>query len=134
MLAVGFISTGETPDTTDSPEQILVALAGFASSQFALISAADENNLSVLQTLNYLDNNNFPPAIIGLTVVYLGMAWHILSARSLPVWLGWVSLVIGILGLAGPIGFVAFLLFIPYTFILGILVYQRSPTAAAAVH
>ena len=85
-----------------------------------------------MQTLNYIDNNNFPPAVIALCVIYLGMAWHILSARSLPVWIGWVSLVVGLLSLAGPVGFVAFLLFIPYTFVLGILLYRKGPVAATA--
>jgi hypothetical protein len=32
-----------------------------------------------------------------------------LASRSLPVWVGWVSLVLGVLAVAGPLGFFAFL-------------------------
>jgi hypothetical protein len=184
MFVIGFVTSGETPDTTDSPEEILkhyddgklfigiitlgvgailfmffaaalrkhllatgpewlatlsfagaiifvVALGGFASGQFALLSAADEKNLQVLQTLNYIDNNNFPPAVIGLSVLMLATAWHALSSRSLPTWLAWVTLVLGVLALAGPLGFLTFLATIPWTFIVGIMLYRRGSVTAA---
>jgi len=34
-----------------------------------------------------------------------------LVSRSLPIWLGWVAVILGILALLGPLGFIAFLLF-----------------------
>jgi len=88
-----------------------VGLGIFAMSQFALIEASDLGQPEVAQALNILDNDNFPPAIIGLAVVLLATAWNVLASRSMPVWLGWVSLVLGVLPVAGPAGFVAFLLF-----------------------
>jgi hypothetical protein len=109
-----------------------VGLGLFASSQFALIDAADQKNLAAAQALNVIDNNNFPPAIIGLCVVMLAMAWHVLSSGSLPRWIGWVSLVLGILALAGPLGILAFLLFAPWTFIVSIVLYRQSSAAPAA--
>ncbi|MEY2421077.1 MAG: hypothetical protein QOI95_1144 [Acidimicrobiaceae bacterium] len=113
-----------------------VGLAGFASSQFALLDAADQKALGAAQALNFVDNNNFPPAVIGVCVLLLATAWHVLSSGSLPRWIGWVSLVLGILALAGPLGILAFLLFAPWTFIVAILLYRRcnagvSPAAAS---
>ncbi|MEY2450701.1 MAG: hypothetical protein QOD92_275 [Acidimicrobiaceae bacterium] len=103
-----------------------VGLAGFASSQFALVDAADTKSVGAAQALNIIDNNNFPPAVIGLCLILLATAWHVLCSGSLPRWLGWVSLVVGILCLAGPLGILAFLLFAPWTFIVSILLYQRG--------
>jgi hypothetical protein len=185
-LAAAFFASGETPDTTDSPEKILdfyddgklfigiiglglaaiffmffaaamrryliatgpewlaslwfgagvlfvVALTGFATSQFSLLSAADEKNLSVMQSLNYIDNNNFPPAVVAVCVIMFATAWHVLKAKSLPTWIGWISLVLGIVALLGPIGFLAFLAFVPWSLIVSILVYRRGmPVTAAA--
>jgi hypothetical protein len=108
-----------------------VGLAGFASSQFALVDAADQKAVGAAQALNIIDNNNFPPAVIGVCVLLLALAAHVLGSGSLPRWMGWVSLVIGILALAGPLGIVAFLLFAPWTFILGIVLFRQASPAAA---
>jgi hypothetical protein len=108
-----------------------IGLAGFASSQFALLDAADTKNLGAAQALNVIDNNNFPPAILGVCVLLLAVAWHVLSSRSLPRWIGWVSLVIGILSLAGPLGIIAFFLFAPWSFIVGIVLYQRGSASVS---
>jgi hypothetical protein len=106
----------------------VVGLGLFASSQIALTDAADANQPAVAQALNVLDNNNFPPAVIGLAVVLLGSAWHVLAARSLPIWLGWVALVLGIVALAGPIGFAAFLLFPLWVLVVAIILFRRTGT------
>lgn len=109
-------------------------LGVFASSQFALVEAADANQPAVAQALNVIDNNNFGTAIIGLTIVLLATAWHVLTTRSLPGWLGWVSLVLGILALAGPLGFVAFLLFPFWVLAVSITLLRRGdPPAATAM-
>ena len=112
----------------------VVGLTQFASSQFALFEAADDKNLQVLQSLNYIDNSNFPTATIGLSVFFLATAWHVLSTKSLPVWIGWVSLLLGVMGLAGPLGFIAFLAIMPWTLIVSILLYRRGrvPATVAA--
>jgi hypothetical protein len=86
-----------------------VGLGIFAMSQFALLDASDLEQPEVAQALNILDNDNFAPTVIGLAVVLLATAWHVLASRSLPVWVGWVSLVLGVLAVAGPLGFFAFL-------------------------
>lgn len=109
----------------------VVGLSLFAWTQFALLGAAEDKNLSVMQTLNYLDNNNFPTAIIGLCLVMLATAWHVLTSRSLPVWVGWVSLLLGVIALAGPLGFITFLAVMPWTLIVAILLYRRDTPAVA---
>jgi hypothetical protein len=106
----------------------VVGLGLFGSSQFALIEAADAEQAAVAQTLNVVDNNNFAPAVIGLAVVLLASAWHVLAARSLPIWLGWVALVLGILALAGPLGFIAFLLFPLWVLAVSITLFRRTGT------
>ena len=108
-----------------------VGLGVFLSSQVALAEAADANQAATAETLNVIDNNNFGPAVIGLAVVLLASAWHVLSTRSLPVWLGWIALVLGILAVAGPLGFIAFLLF-PLWVLAVSIVLLRAGTAAAA--
>ena len=111
----------------------VVGLTEFASSEFALVEAADDKNLQVLQGLNYVDNSNFPTATLGLAVLMLATAWHVLSTKSLPVWIGWVSLLLGIMGLAGPLGFIAFIAIMPWTLIVAILLYRRGTVATTAV-
>lgn len=186
IFAIGFFSSGETPDTTDSAEAILdhyddakvfvgaalFALAGavfmffaaglrrhmlatgpewlgalmfagsivlvvglgiFSSGQFALGSAGDEAAVDTMRALNYIDSNNFPPAIIGLTIFYWAMAWHVLTTKSLPVWIGWLSVLLGILCLGGPLGFIAFLALTPYVLIVSITLIMRGRSATAAV-
>ncbi len=103
----------------------------FLSSQVALAEAADANQAAAAEALNVIDNNNFGPAVIGLAVVLLASAWHVLSTRSLPVWLGWIALVLGILAVAGPLGFIAFLLFPLWVLAVSIVLF-RAGTAAAA--
>ncbi len=106
----------------------VVGLGLFASSQFALVEAADANQPGVAQALNVIDNNNFAPAAIGLAAVLLSTAWHVLTARSLPMWLGWVALILGILAVAGPLGFFAFLLFPLWVLAVAVTLFRGADT------
>jgi len=114
-----------------------VGLGLFAMSQIALIDASDLGKPDVAQALNIIDNDNFFPSVIGLAVILLATGWHVLASRSLPIWLGWVSLILGILALAGPAGFVAFLLFPVWVFVVAVMLFRRTgtvdPSAADAV-
>jgi hypothetical protein len=100
-------------------------------SRLALLDASDLGQPEVAQALNISDNDNFLPAVIGLAVVLLATAWHILASRSLPVWLGWVSLVLGVLAMAGPAGFVAFLLFPVWVLVVAIVLFREAATRGA---
>ena len=46
---------------------------------------------------------------IGVAVLTLATGLIILRSKILPVWIGWLSLVIALVGVAGPLGFFAFL-------------------------
>jgi len=110
---------------------VAAGLGIFLSSQVALADAADNNQEGALQTLNILDNSNFGPVVIGLTVMYLASAWHVLVSRSLPVWIGWISLLLGIVALLGPLGFIAFLAFPIWVIIVSIALFRRLGAATA---
>jgi hypothetical protein len=187
IFAVGFLSTGETPDS-DAPGAevvqhyddsgkfflgvLLLLFAGvafmffagtlrrhlaasgpdwlanvvfggaavfvaglglFLSSQIALIDASENNQAAAAEALNVIDNSNFGPAVIGLAVVLLASAWHVLSSRSLPAWLGWIALLLGILAVAGPLGFIAFLLFPLWVLAVSIVLYRVAPRSASVI-
>jgi hypothetical protein len=83
----------------------------FATTQLALLDAADLGQPEVAQALNIVDNENFMPVVVGLAVTLLATGWHAVTSRSLPTWLGRSTLALGVLALAGPAGFIAFLLF-----------------------
>jgi hypothetical protein len=110
----------------------VVGLGEFLSSQIALVEAADANQASAAEALNVIDNNNFGPAAIGLAVILLASAWHVLSTRSLPVWLGWVALVLGILAVAGPLGFITFVLFPLWVLAVAVILFRAGTGPAPA--
>ena len=103
-----------------------VGLGLFAMSQVALSDASDLGQPQVAQALNIIDNDNFFPVVIGLSVVLLATGWHVVASRCLPVWLGWISLILGVLALAGPAGFAAFLLFPIWVLVVAVLLYLRT--------
>jgi hypothetical protein len=103
----------------------------FLSSQVALVEAADKEQEASLQALNIVDNTNFGAAVIGLAIVYLASAWHVLASRSLPVWTGWLALLLGILAVAGPLGFIAFLAFPIWVLIASIALFRRAAAPQA---
>ncbi len=109
-----------------------VGLGVFAMGQVALIDAAELGQPEVAQALNILDNNNFFPAIMGLSVLLLATAWHALTTRSLPVWLGWITLILGVVAIAGPLGFVAFLLSPIWVLVVAITLLRTQPVVVPA--
>lgn len=109
----------------------VVGLTLFATSQFSLLQAADNKDMESLKTLNTIDGSNFPTTVIGLALLYLSVGWHGLKAKSVPTWFAWISLVFGVLGIAGPIGFIAFLGVMPWTLIMGIVLYRRQDATVA---
>lgn len=103
-----------------------IGFAIFAMGSFMMIEAANVGDPEVARTLNVFNENNFFPALIGLTTVLLASAWHILQSRVLPSWLGWAALGIGVLSLAGPLGFIAFLLFPLWVLMVSIYLYRGT--------
>lgn len=110
---------------------LAVGLGVFGMTQFALLSAADLGRPEVAQALNVVDNDNFLPALIGVTVTLLATGLHALVSRSLPRWLAWTSLVLGVVALAAPIGFVALVLFPLWVLMLAVVMLRRPARGAA---
>jgi len=81
------------------------------------------------QTLNILNNQLFLPLVIGGCVIGISSGLAILATRSLPVWLGWVAIVLGIAAAIPPIGFFALLVLLVWTLVVSILVYMRTDAA-----
>jgi hypothetical protein len=103
-----------------------LSLAVFAMSQIMLLDASDLGQPQVAQALNIFDNDNFFPAVLGLTTMLLATGWHVLRSGVLPRWLGWVAIVLGVLALAGPAGILAFLVFPLWVLAASVLLFRRA--------
>jgi hypothetical protein len=82
----------------------------FSGANIALLDQPKHMTADTAQTLNFLQSDIGGAAVfVGISILMLA-AWIIIwRARILPVWLGWLALVIGVVALAGPIGFFAFM-------------------------
>ena len=78
-----------------------------ATIQFAISEAVDDLDPTQVQTLQALWDNDWVSLQVGITLFILASGLSIVRHKSLPVWLGWLAILIGVVGLT-PIGFVAF--------------------------
>ncbi len=108
-----------------------VALGIFGMMQIALVDASELGEEQVAQALNIIDNDNFMPALIGMTVMYLATGWHCVRSGVLPKWLAWLSVFLGVLCFAGPAGFIAFLAFPIWMLIVSIVLFTRQSRVVA---
>ncbi len=79
-----------------------------------------------VQTLNVLANELFLPLVIGGCVFGVASGLAIIGGAGLPVWLGWVALVLGIVTAIPPIGFFALLVFVLWSLVVSIMIFLRS--------
>ena len=89
----------------------LIFAAGLLSAlsiEFAAAESAGDVPAPVTQTLSVLYSDFFFPLAGGFALFLLGSAVAIVRTRVLPVWLGWIALVIGIVALT-PLGFFGFI-------------------------
>jgi hypothetical protein len=73
----------------------------------AISEAVKDIDPTGVQTLQALWDNDWVPLGLGVDLFILATGLSIVLHRSLPVWLGWLGLVIGVVGLT-PVGFLAF--------------------------
>jgi len=74
----------------------------------AISEAAGEVEPAQIETLQAFWDNDFLPLALGVVLFTLGSGISIVLHKSLPVWLGWIAIVLGIVGMT-PIGWVAFM-------------------------
>lgn len=75
---------------------------------FALAETADDIEPGAVQALSALWHNDFLPFAVGTQVFLLATGISVVRHGALPVWIGWVAIVLGLIAVT-PIGFVAFL-------------------------
>jgi hypothetical protein len=98
---------------------------------FGLADAAHHRQAAVVQTLNYLDQDDFFPTIAGLSIFMFAIGAAILRTRALPVWLGWFALLLGVLALAGPLGGIAFMIAPVWTLVTSIVLLRRGTSISS---
>ena len=87
---------------------LALTLTGWAVTLFALKDAVDSDVPEVAQAVNIMSNANFPPVMLGMSCLMIGVGLTAWSEGSLPRWLAIVSIVLGVLAPLGPGGFVSF--------------------------
>lgn len=87
-----------------------LTLTGWAVTLFALKDAVDSDVPEVAQAVNIMSNANFPPVMLALSCMMIGVGLTAWNERSLPRWLAIVSIVLGAIAPLGPGGFVPFVL------------------------
>jgi hypothetical protein len=110
---------------------ILLAVGGASFSGFslALADAPDKLSPAAAQALNLLNNDFFFPLAAGAAVFMIGNGLAVVRTGALPVWLGWVAVVIGVAA-ATPAGFVAFLALLLWVLVASILLFLRGGAGA----
>lgn len=88
-----------------------LTLVGWSVTLFALKDAVDSEVPEVAQAVNIMNNDNFPPVMLGLACTMIGVGLTAWRDGSLPRWLAIVSIVLGAIAPLGPGGFAAFALF-----------------------
>lgn len=111
-----------------------VTAAGFVAAagiHFALADYAGDIAPSASQALNALDADFFLAFTTGVAALVLGASLLTLRTRLLPVWLGWVGIVVFV-AFFTPVGFFAFMLSGIWIIVVSILLYLRDEAAPAA--
>ena len=93
---------------------------------FAIADAADEVPGTVTQTLTVLSNGFFLPIAAGYALFFIATGLAAVRTRVFPVWLGWVTVVLGVLCVT-PVGFFALLVGLIVILALSVMLYQREP-------
>ncbi len=109
----------------------VVASAGIAvdaSIRIALADAANDIDPVALQALNAFWEDFFWPISVGLGTLILATGLSALRTRVIPVWLGWVSILVFI-ALFTPAGFVAALVALAWVLVVSVLLWRRESGA-----
>lgn len=110
---------------------LLVALgfAVFSAIDFALADVPGKLSPGAAQALNVLDNDFVFPLVVGAWTFGIATGLAIVRSRLLPVWLGWVLMVIGILT-GTPAFFVGLFALLVWIVVVSVLIYRRTSPLA----
>jgi hypothetical protein len=109
---------------------LAAGLLSFAGFGFTLADGVDHLGPESMRTINALSSDFFFLVAGGGAVLLIASAITIIRTGALPVWLGWIALVLGIAS-ATPAGFFAFLGFLVWTAIVSVFLWRASATPAA---
>ena len=98
----------------------------------AISEAAGEIEPAQIETLQAFWDNDFLPLAMGIVLFTLGSGISIVLHKSLPVWLGWIAIVLGIVGMT-PIGWVAFMGTGVWILIVSVMLLMSERKVAAPV-
>src|SRR4051794_5736198 len=100
------------------------------SFEFAAADSVDDVPPNVTHTLTILSNEFFFPIAVGFGLFFIGAGVLAVTRAALPVWLGWLGIVIGIACIT-PAGFFALLLGALWVLVASVVLYRaEAPTAA----
>ena len=99
---------------------------------FGITEAVDDLEPAQVQTLQALWDNDWMPLLLGITTFVLASGLSIIRHKTLPVWVGWLALVIGVVGLT-PVGWIAFMATGIWILIVGVLLLMSEGRASTPV-
>lgn len=108
-----------------------VGILSFAGFTFVLADAADHLTPDAAQALNALNVDFFFPLAAGLSTLLLAAGISIARSRVLPVWLGWIAIVLGIAAIT-PLGFFAFLAFGLWVLVVSVVLWRAASSVPVA--
>ena len=98
----------------------------------AMSEAAGEVEPAQIETLQAFWDNDFLPLALGVVLFTLGSGISIVLHKSLPVWLGWIAIVLGIVGMT-PFGWIAFMATGVWILIVSVMLLVSEGRASAPV-
>jgi hypothetical protein len=96
------------------------------SLSFAAAESVNDVPPSVTHTITVLNNEIFFPIAVGFGLFFLSAGILSVTTRVLPVWLGWITVVIGIVCIT-PAGFFALLVGVVWIAVVSVMLYLRGP-------
>ena len=98
----------------------------------AMSEAAGEVEPAQIETLQAFWDNDFLPLALGVVLFTLGSGISIVLHKSLPVWLGWIAIVLGIVAMT-PLGWIAFMATGVWILIVSVMLLVSDGRASAPV-
>jgi hypothetical protein len=93
---------------------------------FAAAESVDDVPGLVIQTLTVLSNELFFPIAAGFGLFFLATGILAVRTRMLPVWLGWITIVLGVVCIT-PAGFFALLVGLIWIVAVSVILFMRGP-------